>query len=150
MCYWRPSFLAKTLFKPARRVKEGCRVHVKPTEHRGQEALVVVRRSELTGHDGFEFQRLRYEVVHENGEVDEDDDDADLFIRRVPCPTEKSIEYYMKTRGLDDDDVVVHTEQYGQNLLTVPVPSFFHVLQGADSESSCGVSVVFVNTLGHG
>eukprot|EP00928_Gymnodinium_smaydae_P014577 TRINITY_DN15366_c1_g1_i1.p1 TRINITY_DN15366_c1_g1~~TRINITY_DN15366_c1_g1_i1.p1 ORF type:complete len:1530 (-),score=419.39 TRINITY_DN15366_c1_g1_i1:49-4638(-) len=120
LCYWRPSFKAKALFKPAKRVRHGHRVLATPPEHRGSAGLVEVRMSDLTGHCGFEFQRQRYEVRTED---DNEDEEADL-IRKVRCPINKPIVEYVRSKGLREDDVEMLTEQYGKNLLTVPVPGF--------------------------
>lgn len=132
MCYWRPSFHAAALFERASQVRSGCSVLVTPQEHKGNAALTAVRRSEHTGRCGFEFQRLRYEVVYfkEGGGklLDEEDDDFDFAgpptVRRVVCPFDRPVGEYAKARGLDEDKVEILREQYGQNLLTVPVPSF--------------------------
>jgi len=96
-------------------------------EYRGSAAMVEVKMSDLTDLCGFEFQRLRYEVVVAPREGDDDtqlDDDEPDMVKRVACPTEKQLKHYASKRGHDFDDVELLEEQFGKNMLTVPIPSF--------------------------
>jgi len=127
MCYWRPAFHAWSLHSVARKVRHGCRALATPLEYRGSAAMVEVKMSDLTDLCGFEFQRLRYEVVVAPREGDDDtqlDDDEPDMVKRVACPTEKQLKHYASKRGHDFDDVELLEEQFGKNMLTVPIPSF--------------------------
>jgi len=114
MCYWRPTFKAKALFDPAKKIKAGAYALVEPHLHRGKASIVRISKSGPQGQQklAFLFQRLRYEF----------DDEGTVSL--LKCPVDHALRYYAEWEGLSERDVKLRNEHYGLNVLSVPPPKF--------------------------
>jgi len=114
MCYWRPAFKARTLYEPAKNIREGLYALVEPHLHRGKAALVQITKTGPQGRQklAFVFQRLRYEL------------DDDGTVSPLKCPVDLSLSEYATWGGLSDREVKLRKEHYGLNQLSVPPPKF--------------------------
>ncbi|CAJ1410917.1 unnamed protein product [Effrenium voratum] len=123
LCHWKVGFRARALFQPARTVREGYYVQVRPLPHRGHPALVPLKCCETTLRLTFIFQRQHYEYL-EPGEGGTDVDEDVGEVRLTPCPVDQPLRKYFEGTGLSGDDVEHLKSRFGDNLLEVQLPSF--------------------------
>jgi len=133
MGHWYVGFKAAIRFAPASKVRAGVSVHVHPHAHGGSGAMCAIQRSSYPPHRlGFEFQRQRYEYIpQEDAETERSKQDGIVglgacngFVRHVECPVDLPISTYHESQGLDDEEVKVGCDRFGQNTLSIQTPKF--------------------------
>ena len=117
-------------YKPTARVSEGAHFIITPHAHQGKPEIVPISKLRVFSVDGTlrtmlwcVFQRQRYEYV----EIEWDDANRKGRgeLREIETPKDMLLSHYVKSRGLSSDEVHHAHERYGDNSLSVPLPTFW-------------------------